>query len=496
MRLSVVVAGLVLVCGCMYTAQADVNADAWARYWSAWKQQLGDAAKYATFMQPPMVMDKNPEWQLNRLCLTVPKWQGTFEQFSDVYNAYGEMIDSFQTNVDDAQKKQIADLKDILDTKQKLQTDCFARSYPEYERAYANMPPDARPTWLEWKKLSKACDAETSAVSVAQTRYDRILDSSLRGFQYVADSQKAWSNTEFQTVLLKGDGTKTPTPVPICDVSPSWTQTLNSWQSGQRNPGQVDMSSSTETKSEWEWSAGGSLGVKVGWFSIGGDGGGGQKSIDTSASNFKMTLKWEALQSFQFNQGGWYMPAVAAGHPKGPFKPGTAIGSGKTKLWGDGGMLSLVPTNLVVVYNPSVTMTIDKTTYNEVQKTWKAGGGVCVFGLCIGGHGGGSSKTSEFHDDTSTFTLGDDSNQPKIVAITNNAMGLEPSNLNLMGGVARATRRVAGAGAGSGSSTFCVDAKDLSTTRGTLNVAVGTSDVTISGADASFTGSLTVSSKC
>lgn len=169
---------------------------------------------------------------------------------------------------------------------------------------------------------------------------------------------------------------------------------------------------------------------KTTWAASGGGGGmfwrasgstsGSTESLVSNKSTYDMAVNFQAT-SLVLATAKNINTVFLNEYKNGPWIDGSMIGTGKAKPFGEGGLFPMMITEMLVVYNPSITMKMDQSSYKYAKTTMQAhvsgGGGWGPFSY------GGSADSSythtktNFDDANASVTIQDVSNNPKIVAV-------------------------------------------------------------------------------
>lgn len=92
----------------------------------------------------------------------------------------------------------------------------------------------------------------------------------------------------------------------------------------------------------------------------------------------------------------WYKEEALTLFECGPFRKGSQLTP--DNLWGEGGLLQLRPSEVLLAYKPQFTVHFEQHDYEEVLRVMQAGGGFTIGPFSIGGSGG-KVDHSITHDD-------------------------------------------------------------------------------------------------
>jgi hypothetical protein len=137
-----------------------------------------------------------------------------------------------------------------------------------------------------------------------------------------------------------------------------------------------------------------------------------------SDASLSCSFECAAMEVIQIQPSSWYSGTVALAN--GPYATGFGkdAGSAPTYMFGDGGVLPLLKTGMLVCLNPTITVTVSLDTYHKLEKKWEAVGGFSIGPFVFGGAAGSTSINWQKNDSSASFTLVDNSNIPKILGVT------------------------------------------------------------------------------
>lgn len=182
---------------------------------------------------------------------------------------------------------------------------------------------------------------------------------------------------------------QTPPPSPQTLVStfvPSYTleafgAKYSEWQTasvqGKNNAGgtiTVTAASETFDYSEFGWNAS----VDASWlgdfFEIGGSGSssGQRVSINTTSSNFSLSVAFTGFGVFSISPGLWWDNASLIDLYK------NSLRTGAPDFFGPTGALARLPYSIVVGFEPTITLKMEASDYSNVKNTWQAQASVSI----------------------------------------------------------------------------------------------------------------------
>ena len=165
----------------------------------------------------------------------------------------------------------------------------------------------------------------------------------------------------------------------------------------------TDKEERTETF-EKHW--GGSASVQVGWFNFSGGGGSSELSNKIANETNSLSISFTNLTEIRVDRQRWFRSDILK-----------LYGGNQPQLWGENGLLKLVPVSYIIAKGTTVNVTATKFVVEKFEESWNGNAGVS-FGPFHFGGGASSRKTSSFTKNTEdSCTVSDTSNRAKIIAV-------------------------------------------------------------------------------
>lgn len=128
------------------------------------------------------------------------------------------------------------------------------------------------------------------------------------------------------------------------------------------------------------------------------------QTINTQSSDFSMEVRFTGLQAIPINPGQWYDGGIVETY-KNRLLP-TA-----PKFFGEGGSMGLLPTSLIIGFEPAITLSLENMDYKSYRNTFKA---QATASLSIGPFSIGRASYStygdksdmHFNDEDNSITIG------------------------------------------------------------------------------------------
>lgn len=160
----------------------------------------------------------------------------------------------------------------------------------------------------------------------------------------------------------------------------------------------------TWSESGWDASASASLFEDFFSFTASGSASSTTMTVDTSAQQFSVSIKFTGLQSFVITPGEWYSQGLVTTYKN-------QLRANAPQFFGDGGSLGLLPTELIVGFEPKIVLTLSEQDYNSYKSTYQANGttsiGIGPFKIGEASYSTyGSMQNIQCNDSTNTITIG------------------------------------------------------------------------------------------
>ena len=184
----------------------------------------------------------------------------------------------------------------------------------------------------------------------------------------------------------------------------------------------IHLSASASSSSLADSWAGGGTGLYKGFFALFVNEGWQSIDLATEDKSVEVTITLKAYKVFEVGPDkAWYNSDILSQLAKEddwnpPFS--TNGGDGKTPVFGEGGVLSLVLTGLVAGYQPSIDITMSDATYSKYKESFDTSGGIRVGPFQIGGSGGSSEKNFRKNSEDKKFHYESTATYPFMMGIT------------------------------------------------------------------------------
>jgi hypothetical protein len=154
----------------------------------------------------------------------------------------------------------------------------------------------------------------------------------------------------------------------------------------------IDHSTSATNFTQEGWSGSGGFG---GFIQLGG--GASTSKTVAHSDEVSISFKFFKMELVPVTPAStWYNEQALTLFECGPFRRGSVLTP--TALWGDTGLLSLRPSEVLLAYKPQLTLHFETHDYEEVLRVVQGGGGITIGPFSIGGSAGRVDH-SITHDD-------------------------------------------------------------------------------------------------
>lgn len=327
-------------------------------------------------------------------CATIPQWSatGAYTSAGVTYDgAYQQFLNCIMlTTTNPTLEQQIkAAQNNLAQATQNYQT-----SYNQAVTAYNSSVTGNTPIFSDWL-VSPAGFAfnATLTANAAQVTANQAVLTALTKQQTTPNISAALiaaGNQAYYTKLSDPIHSASP-PVPGWSLSQSSQDWINQVQGGGANPGSLSFSNSSAAYSYANTWAQGSTSVGSWFWQVYADSKWQQASEFYTDSSLSCTISFAAWDTIGITPSGWNSGTNVL--KKGPYNMGYSEFEQANTVWmfGEHGVVPCFKTGMLVCYQPTISITVSTSTYQQFQQSWSAAGGIQVGPFQIGGSGGGSS---------------------------------------------------------------------------------------------------------
>jgi len=173
---------------------------------------------------------------------------------------------------------------------------------------------------------------------------------------------------------------------------------------GTVSPMSVSFGAKDEYNGSWSVATGGAAGLPLEGFFFGGEGGYKSSTVIQNDAELAVNLNIKGLQAFNIVRDNWFKSSMIAEHMEGPYS-GTGS-TGKQFFGAEKGTLKLVPSQVLVAYGTTFSLTTSTSAYKSVETEWNAEVGLMIGPFFFGADILHKSKEVTQSGDTTTISLG------------------------------------------------------------------------------------------
>lgn len=356
-------------------------------------------------------------------CSVMPLWSaiGSYVSSGQAFDtAYGQFLRCLAADTTDPHKQaKISAAQAQMNNDSANLQDTVAQA----QSAYASDPTviDNIPTFSDWLGTpggsSYQSEISSGLATVAKDTdvYQQLLNDISN--PNLPQALAAFSNTDYYS-KLDSPGLQNFPPTPDWTLSEDYQSWVTKILGNNPQPIKFTYANSDESYDFSHTWADGAGEVEFGFFQVF-----AEKSwsrVEEFYSDTSLTCSFECagMEVIQIQPAAWYSGTTVLAN--GPYVPGYSkdAAGGGTYMFGEGGVLPLMKTGMLVCLNPQITVTVSLETYKSLETKWEEAGGFSIGPFVFGGARGGTSINWQKTDDSASFTLSDSSNIPKILGVT------------------------------------------------------------------------------
>jgi hypothetical protein len=200
-----------------------------------------------------------------------------------------------------------------------------------------------------------------------------------------------------------------------------WRAELTTGSVGQFDVQLSAAESSVDFAKSW---ASGSASYGSWFWSVYANGSWSEMNLTASDSSVTAEISVKSSTLVPVTPGDWYDGGFMRDLAVGSGGTGWTIASpwvaqgGKASLFGENGLMPTRVSGLLAVYQPSFSVTMAKSTFQENQSQFEASGGFKIGPFSIGGEGGSSSSYERDTSGGTKFTATSTSTDPVLIGVT------------------------------------------------------------------------------
>jgi len=380
----------------------------------------------------PLDGDRFGEYRLFTFANQLPKYQTVFDTQGAITQGYEQFLSSVAIPTMSA--GEIKEYNDLLGEQTKARGDNTqaesdaSAAYDQYvkEQLANGHIPDSYDTWLSDTGWDQTLVSYQNVLDNITASMDQLLVRAYQGKLWARDLQKNYDGAQYRDRVhawppanpnQPPEQDKLETIPRFLEVGQSLKDFVRESLAGTGTAGSLHFAHDTGTYdfSHSDWS--GDTSFFSGWFSFGGGGGGSSDQVDTSDRKFEATLSWKNASTIFIEPDLWFNQDAMRYFDQNPneYQPGSPGANGA--LYGPRGGLGAIIKQLFVVFQPSITVSMDATQYSRVQSSWSAHASFGFGPFGVGADYNENQCHISWDNQNSAFTITDTTNNPKILAI-------------------------------------------------------------------------------
>ncbi|TWB44509.1 hypothetical protein [Nitrospirillum pindoramense] len=402
-------------------------------------QILGTPVAYNFSTPGPNQMDPG----LYQFVSVMPVWSalGTFGQNgTTLFSAYRQLLSNVTFKIDPGKQADLAQQQSQLNGLYQQQTQVIANTTQAYNVQLANggdLFKAMYPTIQAWlagpgSTYQTQINGLTTSINTLSNKYTSDLAAILGGDQTLQQAMNAIqtpSNTPAQGAPPPGwiavpnsGGVLQWQPEFVVNPAPAQvTQTLSQGSLGGFT---VTLDSSVTNNSLSQAWAGGNVSYGNSFFSVNAGGNWSSLNIDQSDTSVKVEISVKSSMLVTVTPGVWYDGGFLANLAQNTAGGGGyqlastwSVAGNPPSAFGQNGLVSTNVAQLVVVYQPSATVTMSQQTFQRNYQMFQGGGGISIGPFTFGGNGGSVKDYTLTTNGSTNFTATSTSTLPQIVGI-------------------------------------------------------------------------------
>lgn len=219
------------------------------------------------------------------------------------------------------------------------------------------------------------------------------------------------NDTSMQTSIIV-EGKKEPIKVPYVTLSGSLSTDVSRWESADKNMVEIHINSEEKVESMSNSVYNSSIG-KISWWL--GAMHKGEITSELADEKYQLDIKIKGINTYDIQRGAWYKGQYV--NPTLDVDGGAILG--KNTYFGPGGTLQLIPVSFLVIYKPTIQLTIHRDVYEKKIKSFmQANSFFSIFGM---GFTGGSQIQQKLVEKNQEIIIPFDSPTiaaPQIIGVT------------------------------------------------------------------------------
>jgi hypothetical protein len=355
-------------------------------------------------------------------CSVMPLWSaiGSYVSSGMRFNtAYGQFLRCIAADTTNPHRQDEINqaLGQLTNDSSSLQ-DIVAQSQNSYSSDVTNNDP----TYSDWLATPDGAGYQSQITTAMETvaKDQQVYEQLLNDISNpnLPQALNNYSNTDYYSKLDNPNLSGFP-PVPGWSLSTDYLSWVNKVLGDGGQPISFSYSNQDQSYDYSKTWAEGAADVDFGFFQVMIESEWSRVEEFYTDTSLACTFECAALDLIQIQPTSWYSGTTALAN--GPYVPGygkDASSGQSTYMFGEGGVIPLLKTGMLVCLNPKITVTVSLETYHKLAKQWEHAGGFSIGPFVFEGAAGGNSIDWQKTDNSASFSLADSSNIPKILGVT------------------------------------------------------------------------------
>lgn len=372
----------------------------------------------------------------------MPVWSavGTYGlDGTTLFSAYRQLLANVTFKVDPAKQADLARQASQINEQQRQLNAALANQNQAYNVAVSNggaVFAAQYPTINDWlagpgSTYAQQVSTLTAAIKVLNDKYANDL-AAMQGDQSLTDSLNATISPATAPsagpakpgwiLVPDSGGTLQWQPEFVLGKTPD--QVIQDLTSGTSGGFQLTLSTARGSSSSTHSWAGADGGYNSLFFSVGGSGGWDKLDIADDDASVQVDISVKSATTDIVTPGVWYNGGFLKNLAQNQGAGGYQLAAGWTPTgatnaaFGEHGLLSTMVAQLLLVYQPAVTITMAASTYQRNYQKINASGGLRIGPFSFGGSGGHTSDYTLKTDGSTSFTVTSTSTIPQLIGVS------------------------------------------------------------------------------
>jgi PIN domain nuclease of toxin-antitoxin system len=370
------------------------------------------------------------QWQF---CNMMPQWSaiGQYISSNDGFSdAYGTLLNNIVADTTDPQLRQELDDDSNELTQRKNDYDTKLKQARD---EYKEIAVDNKPTFLEWladpyggASWKKVLDPLNNRLTEAQKVYD--ADVKKAQTPGLTEAINNFNEPSYRT-KIQGTEYKDSPSVPAWNINKSYLKWVQEIKARGGTPLNVSFEINNAAYDYQDTWAKGSASIERLFWEVQVNGQWEKITEFSSEENISAQLNFAATETLPITTGAWYNGGFVKQVRRGPFTRNVSAYKSDENawMWGNGGIMPLTKTAMVVGYQPSITVKLSQSAISSFLQKWKAATGLRIGPFTFGGETGQTTEKWNKNTEGNSITATSTSEIPVIIGI--NIQEINPQNV-------------------------------------------------------------------